>query len=65
MRTTAFETTAILALLTQIGFAQVDIINTNTTFTASSYVGTSTANTFPPSSSKYSTNFEITVIVLQ
>lgn len=52
MRATIFET-AVLALLMQIGSAQVDIINSNATYKASSFVGTSTANTYPPLSSKY------------
>jgi hypothetical protein len=43
---------AILVLLAKTGSAEPEIINTNTTLKASSFVGTSTANRYPPNSSK-------------
>lgn len=52
MRSETFATTsAILVLLAQSGFAQVDLVNTNTTLEASSFVGTSTGNSYPPAGS--------------
>jgi hypothetical protein len=47
-----FSTATILVLLAQAGYAQVGISNSIATLKASSFVGTSTADSYPPTGSK-------------
>jgi hypothetical protein len=52
MHASIFSTAAIMALLVQAGSAQVGISNNNTaTLKASSFVGISAANSYPPTGS--------------
>lgn len=51
MHTPPFTSAAILAWLAQAGAAQN--INTNTTITASTFVGATTSDSYPPSGSKW------------
>jgi hypothetical protein len=52
MHASIFSTAAIMVLLAQAGAAQVGISNNTATLKASSFVGTSTANSYPPTGSK-------------
>jgi hypothetical protein len=52
MCTSIFSIAAVLVLLAQAGYAQVGISNSIATLKASSFVGTSTANSYPPAGSK-------------